>query len=515
MNGTIAWYTMNGIAPDLIPSEVPPVVWTRCTDMVFRGQPERISGRLSVFGTPLFPPQWLLDGRSSGDAPIWLYAADAGLGVTDGTIHTDITPAAGWGALPFPNPFTGGTLNGIAVVGSGTFFYYDGGAKALPLPGWPANYQAAAMRPYQYHLIAMGISESGTLLEDLVLWSAAAVPGEIPDTWAPAPDNEAGSLALSQTGGEIVDGFPLRQSFCIYKDTSTYILDYVGGTDVMQARLLYPNSGLLCRNGVALYRGDHYVLTDGDIVRNDGQQITSIADRVVRRRIFGFIDGENFRNSFAVADETKSEIWFCVPEQGHTLPNVAWIYNVGTQTWGRRELPGDVAHIGVGPVRLSVGPVVWDQFPISWAIKTGVWLQSSGRVNNSALLEAAPGASKLYAVDLDVSRDGVVVTGGLEREYLDLGEPSVVKTVRRVWLTAQCFATGQKLQVSVGASQSLESAPFYSAPVLFEIGVDRKVDVFETGYYLSIKIEGYDDGIIRPPWRLGKIGLEYTARGMF
>ena len=515
MNGAITWYTMNGIAPDLIPSEVPPSVWTRCSDMVFRGQPERIAGRLSVFGTPLFPPQWLQDARSSGEAPIWVYAADAGLGVTDGTIHTDITPASGWGALPFPNPFTGGTLNGVVVVGSGSFFYYDGAPKALPLPGWPAGFTANAMRPYKYHLIAMGITDNGTLLEDLLLWSAAAVPGEIPQTWAPAPDNEAGSLALSQTGGEIVDGFPLRQSFCVYKDTSTYIIDYIGGTNVMQARLLYPNSGLLCRNGVALYRGDHYALTDGDIVVNDGQQITSIADRVVRRRIFGFIDGENFRNSFAVADEARSEVWFCVPEQGHTLPNVAWIYNVGTQKWGRRELPGDVAHIGVGPVRLSTGPVVWDQFPMVWDLKPGVWLQSSGRVNNNSLLEAAPGANKLYAVDLDYSRDGVVVNGSLEREYLDLGQPDAVKTIRRVWLTAQSFSAGQRLQISVGASQSLEVAPTYEAPVLYTIGVDRKVDIYATGFFISLKIEAYDDGIARQPWRVGKVGFEYTLRGMF
>ena len=101
-------------------------------------------------------------------------------------------------------------------------FYWDGVVTniCLPLPDWPALTKCKAMRSFKYHLFAMDITQNSIRDQDLVLWSDAADPNTIPQSWTPGPDNDAGSNTLSATEGAIIDAEKLRDQFVIYKNRS-------------------------------------------------------------------------------------------------------------------------------------------------------------------------------------------------------------------------------------------------------------------------------------------------------
>ena len=510
----LARFQPYGIQPDLVAAIQPPNVWTRAVDVVFReGAAERVRGDQQVYGVPLFPPEWSLFTRDADEAPVWIYAAAGGVGMFDGAVHTDITPAIYQAPVGF-NPWTGGILNSVPVLGNGLFYYWPGVGQMLPLPGWPALQEATAIRPFKFHLVAMGLVDAGVILEDAVAWSAAAPPGQVPQEWVPTPQNEAGSAQLSQSSGQVRDGAQLRGSFVLYKDTSTYLMDYVGGSTIMAVRQLFSQSGILGRNCVAEQNGYHYVLTDGDVVRHDGQNIVSIATDWVKSTLFDTIDGSNSRNAFVVSNYADSEIWFCIPQQGFVYPNLAAVFDTVKQVWGVRELPYLPASIAAGQVRLVEADTSWNGNPQPWEDTPQPWGASSGRVDYYNLLQSvAVDVGSFQFVDGAVTRNGTPVGSVLAKEKMTFGDHELVKTVKAVWLEI-AGTVGTVLQVSMSGEMNSMDSPSYGPTRDFVVGVSRKVDLYATGRYLSIQITSNAQQEVEP-WRLASFSCEFEPRGLY
>jgi hypothetical protein len=479
----------------------------------FSDQLQRTKGTERVFGEPLFPPQWAVFTRDANEVPVWLYAGQDGIAFTDGTLHTDITP------LDFISPvasnlWTGGVLNNIPVMSDRLPYYWGGVGLADVLPDWPLTRFCGALRPYKFHLIAMAINEGGTLLEDAVYWSSAAAPGQIPQEWTPAPDNEAGSTELSQTAGQVVDGAPLRSSFLIYKDTSTYVMDYVGGSNVMNVRPLFYQSGILARNCFAEWEGRHFVLTDGDVIVTDGQTIQSVADGKIRKALFATIDGANFRNCFATVNYANSEIWFCVPEAGESYPSVAYTFDVRSGNWGRRTLGEKPAYMAMGQVRLVPEGISWDEQTKVWDDDSSAWDSGGQRVDYYALASVSPGENSFFAVDADSTfYDGQPVEVTIQRNALDFGDNQIVKTVKAVWLEVE-GTPGSEIQVSLGGTSTPDASPVFGAPVVYTIGGENKLSMFATGRYIAYRITAADSKAVEP-WRISRLEFEYDVRGVY
>lgn len=507
-------FAPNGLVLDVDPVVAGDDAWTLARDVVMREHTERVRGLQLLADDPIFPPEHLVFSRNAADAPVWLYQAVDGCALFNGTGHVDLTPG-NWLTPTIENPWTGGVLNSIPVVGSRRFWYWDGVGVLTDLPDWPVDRFAQAMRPYKYHLIAMGISEAGTYLEDMVYWSSAAPPGQIPQEWTPAPTNEAGSSELSQTGGEVVDGAALRSSFIIYKDTSTYIMDYTGGSSVMTVRVLFPAQGLLTRNCVAELGNAHFVLTDGDVLRHDGQVQQSAIDGVNRRHLFNSISGGNFRRSFVVSNEKNNEVLVCIPEEGAEYPSLAYVYNRSRDKWGVRDLPEQPAHIAVGQVRLVDESNSWDADPEAWDDDPSPWNQGAGRVDFYDLLEAVPltGVGELQFLDGAVTRNGEPVTAMVAKEMMALGDATRVKLLKRVWLNVQ-GTPGTELRVRVSGCMDPECAAPYGAYLPFVVGGQQKIDAYASGRYLSIEISSDSEASVEP-WRIVGFGVEVESRGPF
>ena len=371
------------------------------------------------------------------------------------------------------------------------------------------------MRPYKFHLIAGAIDEAGTLFEDQILFSDAAPPGSIPQFWTPAADNQAGSFEVGYTGGSVVDGFPLRGSFIIYKETSTYIMDFVGGAQVMAQRLLYPDLGALARNCVADFNNNHYVLTDGDCIVHDGQNAASIADGFIRQRLFDNISGEHVRASFVVPDIAKGDVWFCVVEEGSIFPNLAFIYNVLRGKWSVRDLFEQPQHIANGQVRLTDPNESWDADPDPWDSDNSPWDSGGPRIDFYQLLQAVPDPApgEFLAVDRGNDRLGLPMTAELRKEKIRLAGVSRVTMVKAIRLETD-GTPGSELLVSIAGTFREGEPDQYGPEVSYVVDRDEKVDVFSTGVFHSVRIRS-EDPLLPEPWRVAAFTLEYEERGLY
>ncbi len=508
-----------GIIRDVEPLDVPPEHYTSGSNVIFRNNmAERISGYGQIFGTPLGNPIHIR-ANLRDQVAYWLYATTDKIAVTSGTTHSDITPtpapantkAADW---------TSCSLNGVPVLNyrTGDPVSWDGSpaSACTSLPGWGNGHKCEAMRSFKNYLIALAYDNGVTADPNLVVWSDAAAPGNLPSSWTPAADNDAGSVSLAETDGIIIDGAPLKDQFICFKRGSTYTLDFIGGNFIFAVRKLFDTTGILARNCVVELRGRQYVMTDGDIIVHDGYQAQSLVDRRWRRFIFDNIDSENFINSFVTLYEAKSEIWFCFPTAGNEAPNVAVVYNYDEGEFGVRNLEAPATHADAGIVPAEAAPATdWDSQTASWDTYPGNWNQTNFNPAQDELV-TANNDSTFYSIDTGADAAGADIVSTLSRESLDFGEPDRVKFVKAIWprvagIAANTFENGSSFKIRVGTQmephESITWEPFQN----FTAGNAAKVDVLARGRLISVEIQSTGGG----RWRCSGFDFEYELRGRY
>lgn len=508
--------TPAGINADLPPDRVSPDSWTGGINVGVRdGISERILGYENVLGTPTDPPIWLLPALTT-DVAYWVYGtgpdlADQGLWVTEGTTHSDITPAGGVNYGSKRNPFTGVIFNGVPIINWGegqapVSWDLQPGNVATELPGWPANTSCAAIRAFKNYLIAMNITENGDTIENLILWSSSAPPGSLPTEWSPTPSNDSGFRSLASTPGPVVDGVQLRNQFLLYKHGSTYTLDLIGGTFIFALRLLFHTTGVLSRNCLAEFQGKVLAFTDGDITISDGHSVDSLIDRRMRKNIFSQISSDNFENAFVGLYTSRREIWFCYPTGSDVHPSRAAVWDYEQNKWTIRELL-QTPYATQGVVGTTT-PDTWANETVGWNERTGAWDEANFNptVDNMIMAQQADG---FFVADSGITNaDGSDLVNRFERDSLDFGNPLVVKTVRSVWLRIT-GTQGDIVKVRVGGQIDVDDPIAWSAVQDFVIGVDQKVDVFAHGRLLSFSFESERGA----PWRHSGFGVEFADSG--
>ena len=105
-------------------------------------------------------------------------------------------------------------------------------------------------------------------------------------------------------------------------------------------------------------RANTFLLSDGDIVLFDGQNVVSVAEKKVRDKIFNEIDSENFAASYVVRSDKDKEMWVCYPSTGQTFSTRAAIWSWEDNTWTFRELT-NTRHITAGVANFTTSPT-WD-----------------------------------------------------------------------------------------------------------------------------------------------------------
>lgn len=509
-----------GVNKDLSQHELPIHAWTTARNIRFLdGYAYQFLGHGPIYGTPQVIPYHILP-VVQGDTRYWLYAGlnkvysahlSAGL-----PVHTNRTRTNGGGVdvdySAQPNSWTSTVIGGIPIINSGTGVdvpqAWDLGAttRFVDLPDWPAGTYCRSMRSYRNFLIALGITKGSDEYPYMVKWSHPADPGSVPVSWDETdPVYDAGEFDLAEGYDRIVDGLQLRDSFMIYKESSIWRMDYIGGVYIFRAQKVLGSSGAMNRNCIVEVNGYHFVLTGSDAIVHDGQSGTSVLDKQTRRHLFNTIDVSAGEKCFVFKNPFLNEVFVCYPEAGSEHCNRAMVWNYVDRTVSFRDLP-DVNHASNGMTDTLLGGL-WSQDDDPWNTDLTVWngpdfIPSS----ESVVLGSMDGG--LYKLDASTSFAGARPTALLERVGLSFGEAQNYKMIRgiRPRITGN---PGETVLVTVGSQNDPYEPVSWGPTMAHTIGQTVANDCLVSGRYLALKFES--GSAYR--WRLDSFDIDLEVEG--
>lgn len=492
-----------GIVSDTPAHEVGPEYYTTGQNTIFRkGFAQRIAGSRAVYGTLPVAVQHLLNARIGG-TNFWLIFGVNQIHAEETSNSNNITGAA-LQSITQPWQWHSTLLNGVPVVTNGLDLpRYWAGSVAVPfatLPGWPAGTICKSIAAFQHHIFALDIDGPSGHFENQIKWSDAAPPGTVPSTWTPAAGNEAGDDELAEVPGPALIAVPLRGSLIVYKRSSMYAVDYVGGNDIFANRVLFTSSGALTRHAVCDVNGQHFVVTDGDIILTDGTNRRSVGQARMRGYLFNQLSQPNYENLFVVQHRAENEVWVCFPESGAQYCTKALVYDIANDAFGVRDLP-QVTSAAVGVVNDTAQSEAWDIDSQPWDQDGSFWNAANFSLANESLVTGYG-----TTAELQDTQDAVTVNASIGRYDLHLGEPERIKFVKRVHVRAQ--PGSGTLFVRVGARMTPSGTIQWSPEVTLS-EPEQLVNTFAQGRYISVEIRSAGSN----RWIITGIDLEAEMRG--
>tara|TARA_R110000803_G_scaffold127054_2_gene194585 strand:- start:1426 stop:3027 length:1602 start_codon:yes stop_codon:yes gene_type:complete len=524
----LAEFAKNGINSDLQPWDLPGSFLTQLNNIRIRNNELSPFGGKSTWATlPVdFVPGMIMPAGSV-TADFWLIAGQDKVYSYNGTVFEDIS-SIGFPGVSDADLWTGCLLAAIPILNNpGNYPQYwspaSAGTDLQELP-WDAtrtwdvaNQSARLIRSHKQFLFAMDLVDTGISYQDAVAWSAPADIGGLPETWDYLDTtNVAGRTWLGADGGRIVDGLSLRDAFCVYRESGISIFDYVGGNFVWQIRHLSSTIGLIAPESIAEVKGVHFLIGDGDILRNDGNQVQSLLHNRLRNKFTSDYNPDTYANSYALKNNTLKEVWFCVPDAGATYPTLAYIYNWRDDSWSIRDIP-EGPHANYGPV--STATQTWTNVVGNWEDSALSWGRKQATPLSDTLVQCTkqpedefgvpiPGTSgKLFLLDrsalnLDEGYDSVIERIGFALEGMNN-----VTTITRIY--PHMIGPGS-VMIEVG-SQDFPGAPVRWKPAVeFNADTDRKVDIRTTGELHAFRFTSTDSTV---SWRLSGMDIEYVNAG--
>lgn len=500
-----------GFTPDLPELALPKGAWGNSRNVRYRdGAMEKCRGFVPALGTLTASTTVIWASPvSDGVNYFWVYGTNTVLYATDGTGHANINNATIVNAATDDLGWSGGGFHGFMIANDGVGIpqsWVPGlGNDFLSLTAWPAAISCKIIRPFGDFLIALRITDGGSLNARVLRWSDKAQQGGLPLSWDfNDPTNQAGITELGQTPDSIVDGLPLRDFMVIYKENHTWLMNFVGGGDVFGFRQVFSQIGMLTENCVAGFGANHLVLTGDDLVAHDGTGARSVVDRRARRWLFNSINTNRYKRCFIAPDHRNREMYVCFPEAGNDWPNMAlvwnWAYDTlhpfelgGLKTWGTPGIiPGSAVTFDADAGTFDQAVGVFDEETFNPFTQKVIFFDSTSP----------------RALQNDTGEDyaGVQMPCFAERNgFMDL------MRIRRIWrlLPQVSGNVGDTLRFLIGIRDTQGSPISWTGPHIFTIGTDYKIDLRLSGRLLDLRIEY--SGL--NTFRLNAVGVEFEEDG--
>jgi len=399
-----------------------------------------------------------------------------------------------------------------ATIGSdvGSFqdlpFTFGDPAQGIP----PATFREVGiffevMRSHKNFLFGFALTEGGNFFGDSYRWSHPADENGIPFTWDESDlSSLAGRASLGGDGGQIIDGLSMRDSLFIYSQDSIDFLAFTGGDFVWQRNRLSSIVGLLSKDCVVEVKGVHYLMVDGDIVKNDGTNITSIIHNRIQKEFNSSANAESLTTSFSLRNDSKKEIWFCIPEGESTFPTKAYVYNWRDDTWYLKDFSPAIVS-GASGVR-PVDKDTWEEMSSTWENETRQWASGRATSINDTLIGVYSDGT-LIEIDPtgNIDEDGFNTV--LERTDYPLEGNRVNNTVVRVY--PHISSSGNVL-IQVGSQQFPGDSVNWEDAQTFDPNTQRKLDVRTTGELFCWRVTSIEQS----RFRLSGMDFEYANAGV-
>lgn len=385
------------------------------------------------------------------------------------------------------------------------------GTNFTDMANWPSTWRCGSLRAFGDFLIAMNLIEGSNTFATRVRFSDLTLANQEPSSWdATDTTKSAGFIDLVEMKTAIVDGCALGPNFILYSKDQVWLMEYVGGTFIMNTRKLFNDTGLMSANCVVEVEGKHYCFGQDDIYVHDGNTRQSIADGRVRKYIFQGIDTSVPEIAFVQHNQHLQEIYFCYKSRDdmaeHTTgdlddrANRAAVYNYKNDTWSFMDLPNvssaTVANVESTETYASVNPGA------KYNNMGGTYNSQESGYDTHILFNrqrsGGTGPNQLVGLDdvlggtLSYFTDATANNGAfLERAGIDLDELSNVagyKVITSVYPQIHTKDTDKTFQFNFGAADVINNNPTYDIDISFDAGSKVKVDTRAAGRYLSWKM---------------------------
>jgi len=411
-------------------------------------------------------------------------------------------------------------LNGLPIFNNGTdipqaWTTINQSTRLVNLVGWPTSYKASIIRAYKAYLIALDITDATPARnQNKVKWSNAALPGALPTSWdITDPTKDAGEISLSDSDGYLVDCLPLGDYNIVYKNTSTYIMSYIGGNQIFSFKKQFPSVGMLAKNCAAVFEGKHFVVTTDDVIIHDGFTYQSVIDGKNRKYLFKNISSASAQRTFVVPNYANNEMWICYPTGSATYPNNVLVYNYKLNTWSRRLIV-ETPQIDAGFIDIGSSSIWNTLSTTTWNNATGTWDNTLYNKNTWMLTIVEPFDNHLYLIDQSnfLMEDNNSNYCYLERQQLINGDDENLKLVKRVWpRITKTGGTNNDVDIYIGSGMQTTSTPTWHGPYLFNTLTDSKIDCMVLGRNISIRFSSNTD----IQWSLIGFDLDVDHKGKF
>lgn len=513
------------------PAQLPDEVWDNVDQVAFRhGTTQKVSGyeqgfgKTGVLGDGSVVPDTVLPLRDDGGEYYWwAYTStspDTIHRIQSVDAHQDVTPIAGIEDLP-DYTWSGDSLNGVPYFTKGVPYKWDESANFEKFTKFPIHLKANTIRTYRNFMIALNIEterfdpidyEEDDYYKDFgfwtagkhqnaIWWSAGAIDKDIDVSWADAdPTSESGWNFLGGTGGNIVDGKTLRDSFIIYRERSVWQMTYTGGVNVFSWKELFNDAGALSRDCVAEIEGNHLVVGQSDVYMHDGVSKRSIADGIIRKEIYRTIDKEHIDKVFIATRYKDKEAWICVPQaatENNGRCNIAFVYNWEEQTWSRREIPSSLCSMYT-ILDISEDDISWGAPSelegvdgSTWQEATDTWMDSFFKYNPSDWGMAMGGVTDdgegaVYTMIDAPMKDGKNFTGYVEKRWMDMGDRNLLKTINRIFPMVRGTGT---MDIYVAGTMTTMEAPRWKYAGNYDPNRKMHLGTTATGKYIHVRFE--------------------------
>ncbi len=506
-----------GIIKDNEVHELPPNAWTDGLNVRFvQNSVAKMSGEANAYSAPSISPLTLVPVRYNANY-YWMYAGESKCYVTDGDTHYNVTRTSGAADDDYQSDldlrWTGGVMGGVAVINNGVnapqmWKPIGTGQRLQNLTNWPAGATCRSFRPFRNFWLALDYTVGGTRYPQQVRWSSPANPLDVPASWDDTDTTVDAGISngvLTETGDILVDCLPLRDVNIVYKEHSSYLMQYVQPPFVFGFRRLFSEVGMLTRNCAAAWEGQHFVVTVDDVVVHDGQQAQSVAADRVRRTLRALIDNDNYERAHVARIDRFEEMWFCHPRPGDTWCTRAWCWNWRHNRWYLRTLPG-IAHTATGLINIEANLGSWNQDPNIWDEDDTRWEEILFSKFHRGILMADYDSTKLWKGDTGYTFNAVNYNSFIERRGLTFDTLNV-KEVNRIYPYVAA-ADGTVMTISVGGTDNSRDTPVYDE-FTYTVGQQDWVDIRARGRFLAIKFEDTTNS----PWRLSGYDMELNAVG--
>lgn len=498
-----------GLNTDLPPVTLPPNVLTSGNNFRINANALHRFGGDHFIATAPITPAFIFPIDSEVD--LWIMFDATSAYTWDGTSFTQVDN----GLVTAPNPYTwtGTHLSRIPIFANAgqSPVYWDSGTNQLePLPytydvpggtvtqTWAdRNYSAASIRSFGQYLVAFNITDGGENFPDMVHWSHHADLSDLPYSWETIdPNTVADRFSLGGGGGDIIDGYALRNGVAVYRERGLTSLDATQDNNVFSVRHITEVVNLPNVRSIVEVKGVHFILTYDDIVANDGNEIRSICHNKIRHQYAREFNADNSEKVFSVLNTNGKEIWFCIAVSDSI--DRAYVFNYRDSSWSFRELPG-IQHAGLGPINSDVR--TWDSWSETWDTASGTWDQGRTHPTDKTIIAVSGNAIR----DLDGGTSDFPINTFVERTNLPLEGHDKVTTLVR----AYPHIKGSNCTIRLGSQDVVNGPVNWQPAIQFRPGIDRKIDIRTTGRLHAYKIESVDIGSLS----ISGMDLEYELAG--